>query len=156
GAPFTVEDSNVNLNIGESTRPNRILKGNVVTGTGKRGLDYPWFDPEAFVGAIGCASRTNCAPDKYGFIPFRPGNSGRGILDGPGLLYINSSMIKNFSVSEGKRFQFRYEVFNILNHQNFLLPNRNYNEVAAGIIGGVQDSGRGGPRLMQFALKFYF
>jgi hypothetical protein len=33
-------------------------------------------------------------------------------------------------------------VFNVLNHQNFLLPNRFYNEVAAGSIDGVQDSGR--------------
>jgi hypothetical protein len=156
GQPFTVEDSNANQGIGESIRPNRLAKGYETGGTGRRGIDYPWFNPAAFVSVPGCASRTNCPPDPYGFVPFAPGNSGRNILDGPRLFYINTSMIKNFAAGEGKRFQFRYEVFNILNHQNFLLPNRNFNEVAAGIINGVQDSGRGGPRLMQFALKFYF
>jgi hypothetical protein len=156
GAAFTVEDSNANAAIGESIRPNRLSTGYDTTGNGRRGVDYPWFDPSAFVGAPGCASRQNCSPDPYGFLPFAPGNSGRNILDGPGLFYINSSLMKNFVVGEGKRIQFRFEAFNIMNRPNFLLPDRNYNEVAAGVIDGVQDSGRGGPRVMQFALKYYF
>jgi cysteine synthase len=38
-------------------------------------------------GAI--ASRTSCAPDQYGFLPFADGNSGRNILDGPGMCRIS-------------------------------------------------------------------
>jgi hypothetical protein len=150
GAPFTVEDSSIDANIGESTRPNRIGMSKDVTGIGRRGVDYPWFDPSAFVAAASCISRTNCSPDKCGFIPFQPGNSGRNILDGPGVQNINLSLLKRFRVAERKSFQFRWETFNIFNHPNFKLPNHNFNETAAGFINDVAASGQGGPRIMQF------
>ena len=156
GQPFTVEDSTINQAIGESPRPNRIASGKGVTGEGKRGIDYRWYDPKAFVDVPGCASRTNCKLDAYGFIPFAPGNSGRNILDGPGLFYINTSLMKNYSLGERRRVQLRYEIFNILNHANFQIPNRNFNETSAGLVDDVYESGRGGPRVMQFALKYYF
>jgi hypothetical protein len=156
GQPFTIQDSSINANIGESIRPNRIAKGTDVTGKGKRGLDYSWYDARAFVDVPGCASRSNCAPDQYGFLPFVPGNSGRNILDGPSTFYMNTTLFKNFNAGEGRRVQARWEVFNIFNHPNFQLPNRNFNETSAGIITGVQSAGRGGPRTMQFALKYTF
>jgi hypothetical protein len=156
GQPFTVEDSSANTAIGESNRPNRLDKGNDPTGQGLRGVNYPWFDPHAFVQTASCASRTNCSPDKYGFVPFAPGNSGRNILDGPGLFFTNATLFKNFRMAERRSIQARWEVFNIFNHANFQLPNRNFNESDAGIISNVQGQGRGGPRTMQFALKFIF
>jgi hypothetical protein len=156
GQPFTVEDSSISANLGQSDRPNRLAKGAYGTGTGKRGLDYPWYDPNAFVPTAECASRTNCSPDKYGFLPFAPGNSGRNILDGPGTFYVNTTLFKNFRLAERRSIQARAEVFNIFNHPNFVIPNRNYNETSAGIISDVQGAGRGGPRTMQFALKYIF
>jgi hypothetical protein len=66
------------------------------------------------------------------------------------------SLMKNWQLKERRRVQLRWEVFNIFNHANFLLPNRFYNETAAGIISSVRDSGAGGPRIMQFALRFEF
>ncbi len=163
GAPITVLDSTINAALGESSRPNRIASGKDVTGSGKRGVDYPWFDPAAFVHTAACtqsgsgaARKTSCPTDPYGFVPFAPGNSGRGILDGPGRQAINASLLKNFTVGERKTVQLRWETFNIFNHPNFLLPNRNYNETAAGAIDNVADSGQGGPRVMQFALRYQF
>lgn len=158
GQPFTIEDSSVNANIGESTRPNRIATGYDYSGIGKRGVDFPWYSPSAFVAVPSCASRTNCSPDQYGFLPFADGNSGRNILDGPGMQNIDLSLMKNWLLSEGsrKRFQFRWEVFNIFNHANFQLPDRDFNETAAGYISSTQASGSGGPRIMQFALRYDF
>ncbi len=158
GQPFTIEDSSVNANIGESTRPNRIATGYNYTGTGKRGVDFPWYVPTDFAAVPACASRTNCSPDQYGFLPFAPGNSGRNILDGPGKQNIDLSMLKNWLLSESgrKRIQLRWEVFNIFNHANFQLPNRNFNDTAAGYISATQASGSGGPRIMQFALRYEF
>jgi hypothetical protein len=156
GAPFTVQDSSVNAAIGESTRPNRITSGKDITGDGRKGVDYRWFDATAFVHVPACASRTNCSSDAYGFLPFAPGNSGRAILDGPGTQNINLSMFKSIPVGERKRAQFRWEVFNICNHPNFQLPNRNYNETAGGYLNDVQSKGQGGPRIMQFALRYEF
>jgi hypothetical protein len=158
GQPFTIEDSSINANIGESTRPNRISTGYDYTGTGKRGVDFTWYSPAAFVATPGCASRTNCSPDQYGFLPFADGNSGRNILDGPGMQNVDLSMLKNWMLNESgrKRIQFRWEVFNIFNHANFQLPNRNFNETSAGYISSTQVSGSGGPRIMQFALRYDF
>jgi outer membrane receptor protein involved in Fe transport len=164
GQPFTVEDSSINANIGESTRPNRIATGYNYTGAGTRGVDYPWYSPTAFVAVPSCASQTNCSPDQYGFLPFAPGNSGRNILDGPALQNIDLSLMKNWTMKENtrKRVQFRWEVYNIFNHPNFQLPNRNFNETAAGYISATQQtgsggaSGTGGPRIMQFGLRYEF
>jgi hypothetical protein len=158
GPPITIEASTALINqaLGESLRPNRIGSGTDVSGTGRRGVDYPWFNPGDFINVPNCASRKDCSPDPYGFLPFVPGNSGRNILNGPGSVYTNLSLIKNWSLRERKRIQFRYEVFNIFNHPNFLLPNRFFNETSGGIINGVQASGGGGPRIMQFALRHEF
>ena len=156
GPPFTIEDSSINASLGQSDRPNRIATGTNVTGVGKRGLDYPWYAIGAFVSTVECTSRTNCSPDQYGFVPFAPGNSGRNILDGPGTFSTNTTLFRNYRLSEKRQIQVRWEVFNIFNHPNFLLPNRNYNETSAGFISAVADVGRGGPRTMQFALKYLF
>lgn len=142
--------------IGESVRPNRILSGKEITGVGRRGVDYPLYDPQAFVAVPGCASRTKCSPDQYGFMPFAPGNSGRNILDGPELNYINTSLLRDWYVAERRSIQFRFEAFNDLNHPNFGLPDHFFNESAAGIISTVRASGRGGARLLQLALKYNF
>jgi hypothetical protein len=163
GLPFTIETSSANAAIGESTRPNRIANGAETSGVGRRGIDYPWFNPADFPAVPQCASRTNCSPDQYGFLPFSPGNSGRGILDAPGLQNIDMALLKNWVVTERKRFQFRLDVFNIFNHPNFTLLDRNSNETGAGYLttaaintGGGGTNGGGGNRVMQFALKFYF
>ena len=160
GAPFTIQDSTVNLSLGESSRPNRIRNGGDVTGGGRRGIDYPWFDPAAFVHTAACVNSTPrvCNPDQYGFIPFAPGNSGRNILDGPGTFSTNMSLIKRFPAGERKSWVVRWEAFNVLNHPNFLISTnfRNYNETAAGYLADVQASGQGGPRIMQFALRYEF
>jgi hypothetical protein len=64
--------------------------------------------------------------------------------------------MKNFHVGERRTIQARLEVFNILNHPNFQLPDKSFNKTTAGIISGVQGVGAGGPRTLQIALKYIF
>jgi hypothetical protein len=97
-----------------------------------------------------------CPADRYGFIPFVYGNAGRNILDGPGLAYFNLAMMKNFRFQEHKNVQFRFESFNALNHPNFNMPNKSFNQATAGLITDVVDTGRGGSRVFQASLKFEF
>jgi hypothetical protein len=156
GPPMTIEDSSVTVGIGQNLYPNRIANGANTTGNGRRGIDYPWFNPADFQPVPGCVSRTNCAPDQYGFVPFADGNSGRNILDAPGLANINLSLQKNWSVGERKTVQFRWEVFNVFNHPNFVLMDRNFNETAAGYLTSAAAVGTGGARIMQFGLKYLF
>ena len=99
-------------------------------------------------------NRNNFRPN--GFVPFSFGNAGRNILDGPSQQFINMAMLKNFRFRERRNFQLRYELFNILNHPNFQLPDRVFNALGGGYITAATDRGRGGPRVMQVALKFEF
>jgi hypothetical protein len=144
-------------NVGEFPRPNRIARGIPADQPGKRGVDYPWFDLNAFQPSPACISvAKGCPADAYGFLPFQDANSGRNILDGPGYQYINMALMKNFPVKERKVVQFRLESFNIFNHLNLMLPDNNFNTTTAGLISQAVETGRGGPRVFQASLKFMF
>jgi hypothetical protein len=158
GAPLTPITAGVDLNQGESQKPNRIGKGvpNEIPGQ-RRGADYPWFVLTDFVEVPACVSvAVGCPADRYGFKPFVYGNSGRNIVDGPGLAYSNLSMMKNFRFREQRRIQFRLETFNTFNHPNFNMPENQYNTSGAGLITATADAGRGGHRVFQSSLKFEF
>ncbi len=158
GAPLTPVAAGINLNLGESQKPNRIGKGipDAIAGQ-RRGVDYPWFDVTDFKEVPGCVSvAVGCPRDAYGFLPFVYGNSGRNILDGPGLAYGNVSMMKNFRMGERRFVQFRFEGFNATNHPNFQLPANEFNTSGAGLITSTAGSGRGGNRVFQASLKYQF
>jgi hypothetical protein len=61
------------------------------------------------------------------------------------------SAFKNFRVTESKQFQFRGELFNILNHTNFRLP---VSDISSPNFGQIQQDVS--PRVIQVALKFLF
>ncbi|HEX4748698.1 MAG TPA: carboxypeptidase regulatory-like domain-containing protein [Bryobacteraceae bacterium] len=91
------------------------------------------------------------------------GDSGRNIVTGPGFHDLDFSIIKNTHFSERANLQFRAEFFNVLNHPNFALPS---NVESAANFGALYETpdvaqnnvglGSGGPRLIQFGLKFLF
>jgi hypothetical protein len=94
------------------------------------------FDPASFadpaLGSFGTAKRTICC--------------------GPGLNNSDVSVQKEIPLSETKRFEFRWDIFNVANHTHFFNIDGNITDGANfGIARKVAD-----PRLMQFALKFYF
>ncbi len=66
-----------------------------------------WFNPAAFT-----------APEPGTF-----GNVGRDTLTGPGLAELDLALVKNTTIHERVRAQFRAEFFNALNHSNFTTPN---------------------------------
>lgn len=139
GRPFTVAllPGNDNANTGIATlgfgangRPNRIADGGISNPS-----PNAWFDTKAFAIA-----------------PFGSfGNSGRNILDGPGVQAFNVSLLKNTQIAEHNTLQFRAEFFNILNRTNFELPDNFVGSPAFGRI-----SSAGNPRQIQFGLKWLF
>jgi hypothetical protein len=61
----------------------------------------------------------------FAFPGTRLGNAGRNSLYGPGLADLDMSLFKNTrlpSISETFNIQFRVEIFNLLNHTNFAMP----------------------------------
>jgi Carboxypeptidase regulatory-like domain len=94
-------------------------------------------------------------PNDFADPPFGQFNNGtqRSICCGPGLDDWDFAVHKKISITEDKYFQFRAEIFNIFNHTNFYNPDGNFSDgpTEFGKITEAQD-----PRLVQFALKFYF
>ena len=132
GAPFTPMTSNVNLNQGGALRPNRIAKGTLPDPS-----PSAWFDISAFpVVPVG---------------DYHLGSSGRDILDASGMVTLNASLIKNAQIGEFGRLQFRWEVFNMLNHTNFSQPVVNVNALNGGTI-----TAAAAARSMQFGLRYQF
>jgi hypothetical protein len=75
----------------------------------------------------------------------------RSICCGPGENEWDITLAKRIAVSEAKYFQFRMDIFNLFNKTQFVNPDGNFSDTTFGLIQQARD-----PRLLQFALKFYF
>jgi hypothetical protein len=83
------------------------------------------------------------------------GNSGTGIVDGPGQANVDLAISKLLTFRwphDGSSFQFRAEFFNAFNHPQFANPDANFSSPAFGVISSTVVNARVG----QFALKFNF
>ena len=101
-----------------------------------------YFSPQIFT------EDTTADPSLLG----RVGNAPRTICCGPGISNTDLAVLKSVALSETKRFEFRAEFFNLLNHTQFFNPDGNSTDGSQfGQVTQAKD-----PRLMQFALKFYF
>ena len=139
GRPFTVallpeiDNSGTGrsiLGFGANDRPNVAGNAELSTRTPER-----WFNTAAFAFP---------APGTFG-------DAGRNILDGPGFQNVNASLMKNTALTERVNLQFRAEVFNLLNHPNFNLPDNFLGSPTFGRISSARD-----PRHIQFGLKLLF
>jgi hypothetical protein len=114
GLPLTVTSTNGVQSTGTGNRPNRICDGNISNPTIDR-----WFDTSCFV-------QTADLTGTYG-------DSGRGIIRGPGSFNIDASLIKNTKIGNVQT-EFRVEAFNLLNHPQFANPNTTVGNAAYGTI----------------------
>jgi hypothetical protein len=81
------------------------------------------------------------------------GNSGIGIITGPGQWNSDMSIQKNTKVTEWGTLQFRAEFYNVWNHPQFSNPT---STAFAGTSVGQINSSSVTPRVIQFGLKFLF
>ncbi len=116
-------------------RTDRIANGNLPPG--QRTPDN-WFDINAFP-----------LPADGTF-----GNSGKNVLDGPGLNVADLSIRKQFELTERYRLEFRAEFFNSFNHPNFAQPD-NFIDDGPGSAGVITDTALA-MRQVQFGLKLSF
>jgi hypothetical protein len=81
------------------------------------------------------------------------GNSGVGVGRAPHYINWDFGVGKKFNVTESNYFDFRAEFFNFTNTPSFAPPARNFSDLNTfGKITGVV----GPPRILEFALKYYF
>jgi hypothetical protein len=122
-----------------------------------RGAGNLGFDPNSFsTGCIDPADTANtqvlCSNDPGGVVLGTIGNAPRTICCGPGLFQTDIGILKNTNIGERYRVQFRGEIFNLFNYAQFFQPDGNVTDGSDfGRVKRARD-----PRLVQFALKFYF
>ncbi len=156
-------------------RPNLIGDPSVGRGGKSRvQLENQWFNPSAFEPVFGSdptvlanlLNGTNLNRDEF----WRFGTAGLrlGGARSPSFWNTDLGLLKDFRISESKYVQFRWELFNALNHQSLGLPNTgwclppnpdgSFDGIVRqfgcqfGRITNVQTD----PRNMQFGLKFVF
>jgi hypothetical protein len=111
-------------------------------GLDPRGPGHLGFDPNSF------SNDPATGGPKLGTI----GNAPRTICCGPGLNNWEFGFVKDTAFHERYRLEFRGELFNAFNHPQFFQPDGNItNGADFGRVKRARD-----PRLVQFALKFYF
>jgi carboxypeptidase family protein/TonB-dependent receptor-like protein len=72
-------------------------------------------------------------------------------LRAPGFVNFDTGIQKWWKITESKRIQFRFELFNAFNHPNFFEPDTNLGDATFGTITSAYPA-----RSLQFAGKFYF
>ncbi len=92
--------------------------------------------------------------------PFTPGNAGRNIVTGPGILYSQMSAKKNFRITERVNLQFRFDFQNVFHNYGFNNPVNNFSytqpQLFGKITGDQTTASFNGQPLMNFMLKLSF
>lgn len=123
-----------------ATRPNLVGNAKLSNRTIKE-----WFNTSVFVN-----------PPNYTF-----GTTGMTLpnVRGPGAVVLDLSLVKNTTIKENLKLQFRVEAFNAPNHVNLGLPNMSFVAGTNGLNASSsfgQITSASDPRIYQFALKLIF
>jgi hypothetical protein len=146
GTPFTVFDSTDVSDQGSApeitgfsaNRPNLVAGQN--PNDGPR-TTTAWLNKNAFQQVI---------PDPNSPVQ-QFGTAGRNVGVGPRYADWDFSAFKNIRLAESKELQFRAELFNVLNHTNFKLPD---SDISSPTFNHILDANEA--RVIQFGLKFRY
>lgn len=135
GNPLSVTDTTdiAGVGPGSGAQPWNLIASTKVAGG--RGLNQPWFNLAAF--ALPAAGSL--------------GNAGLNILRGPFYQNWDLALFKGFRVTERIASQFRFEMFNFLNHPCLTDPDVNPRSGTFGLV-----TSKSGQRNIQLGLKFLF
>jgi hypothetical protein len=119
-------------------RPDRVCNGNISNPTANG-----YFNASCFV----------IPPDNIG----RFGNSGVGVLKGPGTVNFSAGLAKVFPIKESLQLRFEATANNLFNHANLAVPDMNIAATSDfGVIHGIQNVEGTGARTLQFGLRLSF
>ncbi len=154
GTPENVNDGYDNFGNGHpNARPNVGDPSKPLSATGIDGLNLGiGTTPGTYYSIQQCFFNGICNPQSASdfrfVIPFSGyGNVGRNSVFGPGQVYVNTSIERNFPLPigrlENQSLKFRVELFNAFNHPNLFTPSyamisNTYGDTAATISGGRQ------------------
>jgi hypothetical protein len=132
GFPLTITATDRSGTTSRGARADRIGNGE---GPKQVGKGNTWLDKSAFKEPVSGTL----------------GNSGVGVVRGPGWKTFDLSLQKSFPIMEKRGLEFRAEMFNLTNTPQFGVPQRSASSATFGEITSSQ-----GERNIQFGLKFNF
>jgi Carboxypeptidase regulatory-like domain/TonB dependent receptor len=142
---------------GRPQHPDRLANGSVANPTASE-----WFNPAAFA-CPGDAAWISGQPCTIGDNPStdlppigRFGNSGVGIVTGPGTINLSSALGKAFTLKERVKFKIEASFTNVLNHLNLGDPINAIDNPSFGQITSARASDFGGYRTGQVSARLEF
>ena len=159
GIPLSVFDGNagsVYALLGGEVRAERTGSNPSTHGSLFSRVQNTYLDASAFTRAPEAPNGTSLADQDFG-------NSGVGIVRGPGQHNIDLAVERLFPIKGGSAFLFRAEAFNLTNTPQFANPNTSLgytdatqlNPVASSTFGKITSTVTN-PRIIQFAAKYQF
>jgi hypothetical protein len=138
GFPFTINLKGDTANVGAGTggiyvRPNVVGTSQYLPSSQQSTAE--WFNTADFAN-----------PGAGNF-----GDLGRNTIIGPSMFDLDLVLQKNITIMERVKLQIRAEFFNSLNHSNYSVIDRIFNDPAFGAVQSQLD-----PRQLQFGLKLIF
>jgi hypothetical protein len=132
------------------------LLGTIPNGINNNGVDTPLWSGKSL--SINTNPRNGAAVfDASQFsLPAlgTMGNARRRFFSGPGMENLDATVSREFSLREGRTFEFRAEAFNVFNHAQFFGPATVEGNISSGTFG--QAVSAMPPRLMQIAMRVRF
>ncbi len=154
GRPVPIVNSNDTSGTSFPTPSNFHQRPNVVPGVNP--INANWASSPDTIGYLNGNAFSNPPTGTFGDL-------GRNAIFGPGYWDLDFALEKNTPLAEHVNLQLRGELFNILNHPNFALPNWFVSPGSPGLITQTPDQaqtnpglGGGGPRVIQLAAKIIF
>ena len=170
GTPGPIEVGFDNIGNGHTnSRPDLVNLSAPLNSLGVDGGDFGipgytpgmYYDFHCWYGDVVLGGTTTCSPQPYSTFHFVvpanvPGNAQRNSVFGPGQIYFDTAIQRDFPIHIGKlenqTLSFRTEMFNAFNHPNLFTPSytmtdMNFNNTAITINGG---------REIRFWLKYSF
>lgn len=150
GSALTISDTNANNVFGISEdraelsgkcAKNQLVTGGSISSKLSNYFNVSCFTTPQVIGADGIGTAF--------------GDSGTGIVDGPGQFNVDFAFSKTVAIKwprEGTSFQFRTEFFNMFNHPQFANPDTNFSSPTFGVISSTAVN----PRVIQLALRVGF
>lgn len=161
GNPLTLSGGGASLNApGNTQTPDQVGESSIMGGIGpapitglsvscaSTNLSCHYFDPRAFAAVPGGQARF--------------GTTGRNILRGPGFFNLDTSLFRDFKLTERFKLQFRAEMFGATNTPHYNNPGVDVTNASQfGVITSTlnlagRGTGTGGERQTWFALKLMF
>jgi hypothetical protein len=157
GSPITVLDNNAGMVYGNFVNRAQGTGANPSThGSLYSRVINGYLNPNAFT--IAPEAPNGGGPGDTDF-----GNSGTGLVRGPGQHNLDMAVERSFSVTESSSFRVRAEFFNLTNTSQFSNPNNlvDFTEGPNGPINlnpafGLISTKAANPRIIQFAIKYAF